>query len=263
MTHLPSRFNPHRVLAVLCLISGLSFQSAQAGVVISGTRQIYPEQSREITVRLTNDDRHHPRLIQAWIDRGDEKATAESSDAPFSLTPPVFRMDAGKSQVMRLTYTKEPLPADKESLFWLNVLEVPATAAQKEGVGTDEESSQLRFAFRIRTKVFFRPQNLPGKPEDAPTQLRWALHRGKHGNFLQVHNPSAYHVTFNEVALVMGEGPYAQLMVMGPVDMVAPGGRLQFAFKDALNTVPANARVRFKYINDFGGFSAQHTALQP
>lgn len=263
MTHLLNRFNPNRGLLALCLITGLSFQSAQAGVVISGTRQIYPEQNREISIRLTNDDRHHPRLVQAWIDSGDEKVSAEQSEAPFSLTPPVFRMDAGKSQVMRLTYTREPLPADKESLFWLNVLEIPANLPQQEVTDTQEETSQLRFAFRLRTKVFFRPKNLPGKPEDAATQLRWSVHRGKHGNFLQVHNPSAYHVTFNEVAMVMGQGPYAQLIVMGPVDMVAPGARLQFAFKDALNTVPPNAQVRFKYINDFGGFSAQHTALQP
>ena len=55
----------------------------------------------------------------------DVHSTPESVDAPFLITPPLFRMDAQKEQSLRIVYTHDQLPADRESLFWLNVLEVP------------------------------------------------------------------------------------------------------------------------------------------
>jgi len=69
---------------------------------------------------------------------------------------------------MRMVYTKEPLATDKETLFWLNVLEVPPRVG-------GEEDNQLRFAFRLRTKIFFRPANLAIKPDNAPGLLEWRL----------------------------------------------------------------------------------------
>lgn len=242
------------VVVLLVLMEPLS-----AGVIISGTRHIYPERQREITIQLTNDDPLAPRLVQAWVERAGSSTAPESSDVPFSLSPPVFRIDASKGQAMRLVYTGEPLPEDHESLFWLNVLEVPPNV--QAGRALDEGGQNyLRFAFRIRTKLFFRPAKLSGKPEEAIERLRWSLHRGPHGAQLQVHNPSNYHVTFNEVALAMGARPDAHLLP-GEIGMVAPGGRLTFAIHQSKAAViPADAQVQFKFINDYGAFSAPQRA---
>lgn len=262
MFRFSSRLPRCLVYAVLGLAIGAPLLPAQAGVIISGTRQVYPEQRREITVRVTNDDKHAPRLVQAWLDAGDASVTAEQSDVPFSLTPPVFRVDPGKSQAMRLAYTREPLPKDKESVFWLNVLEVPPLVSPPPGAAQDEEDNlnHLRFAFRIRTKVFFRPQSLPGKPEEAPAQLRWSVQ----GSTLKVHNPSAYHVSFNEVAVALGTHEGAKVIQTAQQGMVAPFTSLEFALTSALGAPPAQARVQFKYIDDFGGFSAmQQAPLNP
>lgn len=235
-------------------------QVAQAGVIISGTRHIYPEQRREITIQLSNDDLYAPRLVQAWLEHGDRQTGPESSDVPFSLSPPVFRMDPGKSQTMRLVYTQEPLPSDRESLFWLNVLEVPAKGGEFDPATRSTPQNQLRFAFRIRTKVFFRPERLSGKPQDAPAQLRWSLHQNSRGMELRVHNPSAYHVTFNEVALAMGPQPDARLLA-SEEGMVLPGATLSLALRPAVAVIPVDAQVHFKFINDFGGFSAPQRAV--
>ncbi|MCS3419783.1 MULTISPECIES: fimbrial biogenesis chaperone [unclassified Pseudomonas] len=237
-------------------------QLASAGVIINGTRQVYPEQRREITIQLTNDDQHTPRLVQAWVDGGDAHQARELNEAPFSLSPPVFRLDAGKSQAMRLAYNKAPLPADRESLFWLNVLEVPPRINEFDPVTEEGDRNHLQFAFRIRTKVFFRPTGLPGNADTAPGQLRFALQRSAKGVLLQVHNPSAYHVTFNEIALAMGAGPGARVL---PVDaqMVEPGGTLSLPVREAVAVIPPSAQVHFKYINDYGAFSpTQRAALQ-
>ncbi len=250
-----------RYAALTGLLAGLALSPAQAGVIIDGTRQIYPEQNREITIKVSNDDQHLPRLVQVWLDDGDEKLSAEQSNAPFTLTPPIFRLEAGKSQTMRMAYTREPLPADKESLFWLNVLEVPPKPGADEA---GEESNYLRFAFRLRTKVFFRPRHLAEKPEAAPSQLRWSFANTAQGSVLEVHNPSPYHVTFHEIALALGEQADAKLNVVDRKDMVAPGGSQRFVLQDKLASLPAGAQVQFKYINDYGGFSAAVRApLQP
>lgn len=252
-----------RSLAVACsalIIVGAS--SSAAGVIISGTRHIYPELRREISIQLTNNDQQAPRLVQAWLDQASGGQVPESADVPFSLSPPVFRVDAGKSQVMRLVYTGEPLPADRESLFWLNVLEVPPRVSEVATVLDDSELNYLRFAFRIRTKVFFRPSRLPGKPDDAPGQLQWFAQSTARGIELRVYNPTAYHVTFSQVALVLGASSDAPLLSAEP-GMVDPGGTLRLKVRNSLASIPGQALVQFSYINDYGAFSSpQRAALQ-
>ena len=91
-------FLSHRVVSVaLSLALCIASQAAHAGVVIDGTRQIYPEQRREVTIRVTNDDKHAPRLVQAWLDAGDAEAAPTLSDVPFVLSPPVFRLTPAKA----------------------------------------------------------------------------------------------------------------------------------------------------------------------
>jgi len=124
--------------------------SAQASVVISSTRIIYPQPHKEVTVRLESRNQV-PVLIQTWLDNGDEHSTPELANIPFVVTPPIFRMEPGKQQVVRVAYTGEGLPPAQESLFWFNVLEVPA---QARGV---QPSNQLQLAFRTRIKLILRP----------------------------------------------------------------------------------------------------------
>lgn len=244
---------------LIALLLGVSLPVC-AGVIISGTRHIYPEKQREISIQITNDDPKTPRLVQVWLDRGQ---APELSDVPFSLSPPVFRLDAGKGQVVRLVYTRESLAQDRESLFWLNVLEVPPKLIDTDTSLEQIEHNYLRFAFRIRTKVFFRPTQLSGKPDEAIGQLRWSLLGGTQGVQLRVENPSEYHVTLNEVAIVVGPGAAASWL-KSEAGMVAPGESLTLAVQQNPNIpIPATAQVHFKYINDYGAFSApQRAALR-
>ena len=252
-----------RLLFAIALLLAISVcggwpSVAHAGVVIDGTRHIYPQQRREITLRLTNDDERAPRLVQVWLDQGDPASDPSGSEVPFSLSPPVFRLNPQKSQAVRLVYTQEPLPADRESLFWLNALEIPPKV-NTDADADDAAANRLQFAFRIRTKVFFRPADLPGSPNEAPTQLRWTLRRSAQGALLEVHNPSAYHVTFNEVALAMGAQKDAPLL-QAQEGMVPPGGNLTLRVHEAVQAIPADAQVHFKFINDYGTFSAPQRA---
>lgn len=227
--------------ALLLAASALFFtQAATAGVVINGTRVIYPAQSREVTVQVDNVG-DAPALVQAWVDSGDPDQTADTSSAPFVLTPPISRVEPGRSQALRLIFSGAQLPTDRESVFWLNVLDVPPSP---ENTG-DEEQNFLQVAFRSRLKLFYRPQGLTGNANDAPSSLRWS----RHGDRLRVDNPSPYYVTLAEVRAVTGSN---ERPVEEEGTMVEPKQNLEF-------TVPADIeQVRFTTINDYGG-RVEHT----
>ncbi|PTT64671.1 fimbria/pilus periplasmic chaperone [Stenotrophomonas sp. HMWF003] len=225
------------VLAFLCAFTSIDW--AAAAVVITGTRVIYPEQQREVSVKLNNNGRA-PSLVQAWVDAGDATTTPTTSTAPFLLAPPVFRIDPGKGQTMRLSFTGAALPTDRETVFYLNVLEIPPKA---ESNG----ANRLDMAFRSRIKLFYRPRDLKGQPSDAPKSVTWSLKRSPGGYALEGTNPTAFHVSQTDMFLISGSQRYRVQN-----GMLAPGERKDFrveALKDAQSSV---SHVEFKAINDYG-----------
>lgn len=227
------------VLRTFALASTIFAAHADAGVVISGTRVIFPAAEREVTVKLTNDG-NAPVLVQTWLDDGDANAAPEKADVPFTLTPSMFRMEPGKGQSLRLIYTNEPLPTDKESLFWLNVLEVPPKAA-------NDDRNKIQIAFRTRIKVMFRPDSLPGKASDAPAQVKWEMVRDNGKYALKATNPTPYVVNIGSLALKTDGNSFD-----AQAGAVLPGTTQLFPV-DGMHTVPAsNITVTYSSLNDWG-----------
>jgi chaperone protein EcpD len=239
-------------IASVCL-GGFMVTTAEAGIVLGGTRVVYPASDREVTLSITNEDAKQPRLVQTWIDAGDAMISPDKVDVPFHVTPPIFRMEPKASQSLRIVYSKEPLPTDRESVFWLNVLEVPPKPEAGEG------TNMLQFAFRTRIKMFFRPDNLPGKPEDAPKALTWTLASEKDASALTINNPTPYYISFQSVELVQGGHSYK---APGNVEMVAPFGSVHVPLEGKVGAGVAGAQVQFKTINDFGGFASFSSPLK-
>ncbi|WP_342611250.1 fimbrial biogenesis chaperone [Burkholderia ambifaria] len=213
---------------------------ADASVVIAGTRVIFPSTEREVTIQLTNDSKR-PALVQAWLDDGDSRALPENIDVPFTLTPSMFRMEAGNGQTLRLVHTGEPLPADRESLFWLNVLEVPPKAS------ATENSNRIQLAFRSRIKLMYRPAGLAGNADDAPMQVDWRVVRGDGGYAIEASNPTPYVVNFGNVQLKSGGRKHDAGM-----GYVLPRSTQRFPIKDLAGAPAAGATVEFGSINDWG-----------
>ena len=154
--------------AALLATAFLAASNASADIVISGTRIIYPQSSKDVVVNLDNHGTK-PLLVQTWLDDGRDGVNPEELKLPFIITPPVSRIDPKKGQSVRITYTGIPLPQDRESLFWFNVLEIPpkSKAADKENL------NQLQLAFRTRIKFFYRPDGLKGSAGEAAEHLTW------------------------------------------------------------------------------------------
>jgi chaperone protein EcpD len=225
--------------AALCLAAPM----AHASVVITGTRVVFNAAQGETTVRLTNEN-SRPALVEAWIDDGDVNSTPDTAHTPFLITPPLFRMDPNKDQSLRILFVPgaKPLPTDRESVFWLNVLEIPPkpTAAEQAG------KNYLQFAIRSRIKLFYRPDKLPGEALTAPTKLTFKATAGQ-GTALEVHNPTPYYITITSLSLGANAKP-----IEGTDGMVAPFGDLRLPLKGIVQAPAPGTPVVFTTINDFG-----------
>ncbi|WP_423369620.1 fimbrial biogenesis chaperone [Burkholderia sp. LMG 32019] len=211
----------------------LSSGASLAGVTLDGTRIVLAAPSKEASILVRN---RAPAdvMIQSWMDASDGK-----SDVPFAITPALNRLGAEKQQTLRVLYYGQGLPADRESVFWLNVQEIPQKA---------KDDNTLQIAVRQRIKFFYRPASLPGKVEEAPAQLRWKLVQRDGQAQLEVSNPSAYFVSLASVKVQSGGRDYA-----AAAEMVPPSATRQFTVKDLpAGAAAAGVKVHFESINDYG-----------
>lgn len=211
--------------------------SVHASIVIDGSRVIYNQKEKDVTVRITNEG-GLPSVVQSWVDAGDISTNPSLIKVPFLLTPPMARVDPAKSQVLRLIYTGEKLPEDRESVFYLNVLDIRPKPDNAESLST------IQLAIRTRIKLFFRPQHLAGDVAKAPAKLKWSVVKSDGGWKLKGENSSAFHISM--VNIVLASGQASSSVGEG---MVAPFEKIEFA----LTAAPAiNTQVKFSSIDDFG-----------
>jgi chaperone protein EcpD len=209
---------------------------AFAGIVLNGTRVVYPAQQSEVTVTMKNTGKM-PVLAQSWIDNGNQTMTPDKITTPFILTPPINRIDTGKGQTLRISLAdKHALPQDKESVFYLNVLEIPAKLK-----GAAEEN-HISVAFRTRVKMFYRPENLKGSVDDAPDAIQWTIK----SSGVTASNHSSYYQTLGTITYTAGG---AKNSVEG--EMLAPGETRAFRFKN-IASVNSLSSITFTTINDYG-----------
>ncbi|WP_148363220.1 fimbrial chaperone [Citrobacter youngae] len=215
---------------------------AQADIVLSGTRIIYPEGQSSVTVHLDNKGQH-PLLVQTWLDDGEENKAPEQIQTPFILTPPITRIDAEHGQTVRILYTGGKLPEDQEKLYWFNVLEVPP----KDKSHASENKLQL--AFRTRIKFIYRPKSLNGDLESALKQVDWAFKNKGGKTFLSAKNNSPYYLSLDNGAVLIGGQKYTV-----NTSMLIPHGEVDFlvtAFSSA--DISKHGKITYSAINDFGG----------
>lgn len=218
------------------LLAGGLALPASAAVTLQGTRIVHDAaQGRDVTVRATNGG-DQAAMVQVWIDDGDSHARPENVRTPFRLTPADPRLlQAHQGQAYRVTYaprpSEAPLPTDRESVFYFNLLDIPPKPAGAAG------KNLLQFAVRTRVKLFHRPAGLPGNARDAAGQLQWRAQ----GGALQVSNPSAYHVTISTLTLPDGRKVEA--------DMIAPGAEVRLPLPSGA-AMPSS--VTFQWLDDYG-----------
>lgn len=233
----------------IALVLAASVASSWASVIIHGTRVIFPSNEKEVSVRLSNEGQS-PGLVQMWMDSGDINAKPDETKVPFILTPPLFRIEPGKGQTLRMIYTREPLPQDKESVFYLNLLEVPPRPVALE----EDNANFMQMAFRTRIKVFYRPKAIDSQDAyyKGPAQFAWSVVREGSGYALEVKNPTPYYFSLINAGLASAVEGGTDIM-NSEGGMVEPGGTQKYPLKDLKSMPVAGQKVKFEFLNDFGG----------
>lgn len=218
-----------RLLPVIAVVGVLAGSVAEAAIQLSTTRVIINEKDKNVSVFAKNHGAD-PFVVQAWID-GD----SEEMETPFFVTPPLSRFDGNAERSLNITRVGEGLPGDRESYYWLNVLEIPQKKA-----GNAENS--LTLATRTRIKLFYRPTAIQKMPR-APELVQWSWARDGKQCRIVVKNTSAFTVNFAAIDVAGEASGFGRTVVAKP-----------FATTELpLGKCPGGAiKVKAHVVNDYG-----------
>ncbi|EML0566228.1 hypothetical protein SR70_06570 [Klebsiella aerogenes] len=212
------------------IVSFVVSNIAHASVVVDGTRLIFENGKNERALHVNNPGKS-PELVQSWI----EDESGKEKNSSFIITPPLFRLNPGLSNVLRVTKIIDNLPNDKESLFWINIKSIPQ--AQK-----DNDKNQLQIAIKTRIKLIYRPQSVTGAPTDIADKLIWRCH----GSIFNVFNPTPFYINFYEIK---NDG-----VELKDVTYVSPYKSLNIiSSRECKKTT-----ITWKVLNDFGGVGPEY-----
>ncbi|WP_313625716.1 molecular chaperone [Achromobacter sp.] len=173
------------VLPAVATLCALAFGSANAAVQLSSTRVVFNEKDKSASIFAKNHGTD-PFVVQTWID-----GESEEMETPFFVTPPLSRFDGNAERSLTITRVGGGMPADRESYYWLNVLEIPQKKA-----GAAENS--LTLATRTRIKLFYRPEAIQKMPRDA-SLVQWSWHKDGSTCQLAIKNTSVFTVNFSGI----------------------------------------------------------------
>lgn len=217
-------------LNILALLSSAILFSSPAfadGVSIGGTRLIYLSNEQEADIAVENTNPDAPVLIQSWVSE-----IGDNNKSPFVVTPPLFRLDAGSTNNLRVIHTSGHLAENKETLYMLNIKVIPQNMSRAG-------ENILQFAIKNQLKLIYRPVSLPGSSLDAAKNLHWR----KSGNQLHAVNSSPYYVT---VTSFNWGGQEVKTSVDHSV--LAPGGSQDYR----IPSVGSGQNIAWNTLDDFG-----------
>lgn len=208
--------------ATLFLSSVMSINSF-AAFTLNGTRFIYDEGKKNIAIEVTNNS-EKTYGGQVWVDN-----ETNANDVFFTPAPNLFKVDGGEKQLIRILYINDVLPKDKESLFWLNVQEIPPAANNDDG-------NVLAVALNTQVKLIYRPKLLASEREGAEKKVTY------NGSVLR--NPTPFYFAISQVA-VNGIPLKLKKEVMQNISLLAPHSQV-----DLQQTL--SGKVTVEAIDDYG-----------
>ncbi|PYC03713.1 molecular chaperone [Pseudomonas protegens] len=217
----------------------LAFFNAQAmaALALGSSRMIIQAPKTRAVVMVHNRSPHSAYLAQSWIEDAQGQKPERS---PVVALPPIQRLEARQDNQLNIQVLPHvaDLPQDRETLFYLNVREVPPRGEDKE---------VIQIALQRRIKVIYRPQRI--RPLTVGLTSPWlsalTLSKEESGRF-QLNNATPYHVTLIEAfGDESGASPVTDFKPME----IPPYSERRLEGKFA----PGVQRPTLVYINDFGG----------
>lgn len=177
------------VLFTLLLLS----QTAQSAFVLNSTRYIYTEANNSIPIEVSNkSERKYGGQVSVYLD-GTESDQITTETPVVLPSPPVFKSGPNSKQRINLRMiNKEALPTDRESLFWLNVLEIPMSTRASGASG-----NSIALAMNIKVKLLYRPDAISEQRQDAESQIFYRASDNK----LTIVNKSPFYFAISQLEI--------------------------------------------------------------
>ena len=231
---------------LFCALFLLACGDAAAGVTAERTRVIVEQGQREVSLVLVNQN-DYPVMVQTWIDDGRPDSGPDEAEAPVIPLPAMFQLAAGQRQSLRLLYVGPAPAADRESMYWLNLLEIPPDRLP----GQAPDPTRLTVTMRTQMKVIYRPAALKGKAGQAAAKLAFRRDRER----LLAVNAAPFYITLSGLSLCNG-----QAVPVAGEGLIAPFTDLQ-----VVDSLPACARtsssLEFSWIDDEGNIQAERAVI--
>lgn len=203
---------------------------SMAAFMLSGTRFIYEEGKKNTSFDVTNQA-DETFGGQVWIDN-----TTQSAGTVFMVpAPPFFKVAPKEKQIIRIMKTDSVLPSNRESLFWLNVQEIPPKPKSAE-------ANVLAVAVNTQVKLIYRPSSLKKGRNGAETKLRLI----QKGGDTYLSNPTPYYFAVTGMK-IDGKAVRLSDAVLKKISLLGPESEVLLGSQSVNGTVSVDA------INDWGG----------
>jgi len=220
-----------RASAYAALLAGVTAMAGMthAAMQLDRTRVIVTQTGGSAIVQVKNTGQT-PVLLQAWIEPGenavnsDTAVTSVQAETPFIVEPPVLYMAGEETQALRVWLADPPetLPQDRESQFWLSVLELDAEALLDDGED-GPQNNRLDFNILTQIKLFYRPKALADYKRSEEDKLRFTLERDAENQvWLNIHNPAPIYQSLDKLVLHYQDAKDSMTL---DAPMVAPFGK--------------------------------------
>jgi len=241
---------------------------AHAAVQLERTRVLITQKDGSASINASNTAKQ-PVLLQVWVEEGEaargkiagvQVAARPDAQVPFIVDPPVLRLNPGESRALQvwLSQKNNKLPEDRESQFWLNVLEVPAVEINEDGQ-TEQTGNRLDISIVTRIKVLWRPEKLmrPNYQWTGKDDLWLALEKDDNNQYwLVLNNPSPFHLSVDKLTVYEGDRKAEKkdkTEIPAPVQalMLLPFGKQKIRLANA-PAKPETVHAVIVYIGDWG-----------
>ncbi|QKJ57604.2 fimbrial biogenesis chaperone [Serratia fonticola] len=229
---------------LLCSLLSTIVNAAQVepkGISFYVLRVIYPESaSKGVTLTAYNKSAS-PYLMQSWVRPVDQRtgdvelSHGGQTKVPFIVTPPLERLEANGELTLRIRRNGDPLPSDRESVFFISMKAIPASTKTDSA----QRFGQMAITVVSNMKLFYRPEGLAKRAvADVASQLRFR----RVGNELIAENPTPYWLTFSRLKVGTTALDKSTLRLMVP-----PKGQQRYPLP-----VAAKGNVEWQLIDEDG-----------
>lgn len=208
------------IIGLLALYSGF----ASSAIQIDSSRVIYQGEYKSASLSLHNAATKN-YIVQTWLEDAEGKPRKD-----MMVTPPIVKIQPDQSAVLRFIYSGQGLPTDRESIYWINVQEIPPRATQ---------ANVMQLAIRTRLKLFYRPPGLKTKLDEQVRKLTFS----KTDNALEVKNAGPMYISLSQLIIKTPQGKEQKILA----PMVPPFGN------ESIRFTKGSRVVGLTYINDYGG----------